>query len=487
MPTPGSGDEPAFDERTASVTGSATDQRERELKFDVPDGWRLPDPVNLAPAGGRCVTETVHLESAYFDTADQSLLHAGLTLRRRTGDIDAGWQLKVPDGDARIEIRLPLRGRGVPAELRDATLGLRARAVLSPTVTIATEREIHTLLDAEQVKLAEIVVDTVTATATREPAGVRQWREVEVELLAGDEKLLARVARWLRKRGAADATIGSKAARAMGRETAARPERGAVPTALRRYLDEQYEAIVRGDIALRRGTNVIHVTRVATRRYRSILRVFGPVLDPDAAPALDAELKWFAGELGVVRDCDVLRGHLDDAIAQLPADLADAVRDPITAALAAEREQALAALEIAMRSKRYFALLRELGRWREQLPLTGRARKAELAGFLGAAERAVRKRQAAEHRHPDRDDAVHRIRKAAKRARYVAELCTPALGAPARKAVRRSKDIQTVLGERQDFVTAAAFLRRVPTGDPTVAFTLGVLFERERRQAAATR
>lgn len=470
------------------MTGSATDQRERELKFDVPDDWHLPDPATLAPPGGSCVTETVRLESAYYDTAEQALLHAGLTLRRRTGDIDAGWQLKVPDGDARIEIRLPLGGRGVPAELRDATLGLRARAVLSPTVTIATEREIHTLLDAEKVKLAEIVVDSVTATATREPAGVRQWREVEVELLAGDEKLLAKAARWLRKRGATDASVGSKAARAMGHEPPVRTERGPVAAALRHYLDEQYEAIVRGDIALRRGTNVIHVTRVATRRYRSILRVFGPVLDADAATALDAELKWFAAVLGAVRDCDVLRGHLETSLAGLPPELAvDAVRAAISTALAAEREQAMAGLDAAMRSKRYFELLRALGRWHEQLPLSGKAKRAELASFLAAAERAVRKRQADEHRHPDRDDAVHRIRKAAKRARYVAELCTPALGAAAKKAFRRSKDIQTVLGERQDFVTAAAFLRRVPTDDPAVAFALGVLHERERVKAAATR
>ncbi|HEV7203841.1 MAG TPA: CYTH and CHAD domain-containing protein [Jatrophihabitans sp.] len=470
------------------MTASATDQRERELKFDVPDDWRLPDPAALAPDGGRCVTETVRLESAYFDTADQSLLHAGLTLRRRTGDIDAGWQLKVPDGDARIEIRLPLGGRGVPVELRDATLGVRGRAVLSPTVTIATEREIHTLLDAEDVKLAELVVDSVTATAAREPAGVRRWREVEVELLAGDEKLLARVARWLRKRGATDAAIASKAARAMGHEPPARDERGPVATVMRNYLDAQYEAILRGDIALRRGTNVVHVTRVATRRYRSILRVFGAVLDADAAAALDAELKWFAAVLGEVRDRDVLRGHLESSVAELPPELdREAVQAAVTTALAAERERAMAGLDAAMRSKRYFTLLRELGRWHAQLPLTGRARRADLAAFLAAAEKAVRKRQAAEHRHPDRDDAVHRIRKAAKRARYVGELCAPALGKPAERLVRRSKDIQTVLGERQDFVTAAAFLRRVPTSDPAVAFALGVLYARERTRAAETR
>ena len=51
---------------------------------------------------------TVHLESEYYDTADYDLKSHGVVLRRRTGDDDTGWQLKVPDIDGRIEVRTSL-------------------------------------------------------------------------------------------------------------------------------------------------------------------------------------------------------------------------------------------------------------------------------------------------------------------------------------------------------------------------------------------
>ena len=39
------------------------EQRERELKFDVPDDWALPDPAELAPTGGSATREVRQLEA----------------------------------------------------------------------------------------------------------------------------------------------------------------------------------------------------------------------------------------------------------------------------------------------------------------------------------------------------------------------------------------------------------------------------------------
>jgi hypothetical protein len=52
-------------------------------------------------------------------------------------------------------------------------------------------------------------------------------------------------------------------------------------------LGAQYAALIAGDLALRRGQDAIHDTRVATRRYRSVLRVFADLFDPDHATTLD--------------------------------------------------------------------------------------------------------------------------------------------------------------------------------------------------------
>ncbi len=465
------------------MTTTGTDeQSERELKFDIADDWELPDPARLAPPGGTVEREVVHLETTYFDTAARGLLHHRLTLRRRTGDIDAGWQLKVPDGDARLEIRAPLGGRGVPEELRTATLGVRARAALAPLATLITDREIHRLLDADGSTLAEIVVDSVTSTETLEFAVTRHWREVEVELQHGDEQLLARAAKWLAKQGATPSGSGSKLARALDVELVTERNASRLSGLIGRYLDRQYEALVRGDIDLRRGKNAIHAVRVAGRRYRSVLRIYGPLLDTDRAVALDAELKWYAGALGEVRDRHVLQRHLDAVLADLPPDLVvGAVSDRIDETLMAEQAQAEADLAALMRSRRYVDLLTELRDWQLDLPIrrdqpAGRAKR-----FVERAEKKARHRlRAADQRLDGTDEALHRARKAAKRARYAAELSRPELGSWAQSAAKRMKKTQRRLGEHQDGVVAAEFLRRLGTGGHDIGFTLGLLYERER-------
>ena len=465
------------------------DHRERELKFDVAADWQLPDPSGLTPPEGSVERATAHLQTTYFDTADRDLLRSRLTLRQRTGDVDAGWQLKVPAGEARTEIRLPLQGRGVPAELRAATHGVRAGAALNPLATLVTERDIHRLLDDDGTALAEIVVDAVTALEVRDVGVTRRWREVEVELVKGDERLLNQVARWLTKRGANPSPSSSKLARAVDVETSKPRDLTTLSGLVGSYLDAQADAIVRGDIELRRGGDVVHPTRVGTRRYRSVLRVLGGLFDPDRAAALDAELAWHAAGLGEVRDRQVLRAHLEGALAELPAELvAGPVTERIHSTLAAEEEEAATRLAARMRTKRYFALLAELRAWREQLPIVTDAPAEEVADYVAKAERRVRRRMKAVPSGDGRDEGLHRARKAAKRARYVAELARPELGKQAKSVKKRMKKTQGRLGLRQDCIVAAEFVRRVATaaaGAGEDGFIYGVLYERELARAAA--
>lgn len=475
----------------AATTPAATaeEQRERELKFDVRADWSLPDLSRLLPPGGSIEQQSVRLESTYYDTESRDLLRTGLTLRRRTGDTDEGWHLKVPDGDARLEIRLPLGGRGVPAQLRDATTGLRGRAALRPIATLRTEREIHRLLTADGTPLAEVVVDAVSAAQLLEFGVTRSWREVEVELqVAGDEDLLARAARRLIKSGAERSASGSKLGRAL--DTPVPPARDLTRLAglVGHYLDIQYAAVVGSDIALRRGHNAVHPMRLAVRRYRSVLRDLAPPLDPERAVALEAELTWLGGLLGAVRDRQVLRGHLAAAFAELPPELAAGpTAAEVDAVLGDEQATAETALTAAMRGARYVRLLAELRDWRYQLPVADAEPAVAVEAVLGRARRRVARRggQVPAAVGADRDDAVHRVRKAAKRARYLAELAEPELGRRARRVIIDLTRRQDELGARQDRVIAAAFLRDLATGAgrPALAggaFALGVLYERER-------
>jgi len=84
--------------RMGCTTGT---HREREDKFDVESRFALPELSALLSEGGHIVRQWVDLHSTYCDTDDQRLLVGQMTLRRREGDTDTGWQLKLPNGRAR--------------------------------------------------------------------------------------------------------------------------------------------------------------------------------------------------------------------------------------------------------------------------------------------------------------------------------------------------------------------------------------------------
>lgn len=465
----------------------ASTQREREEKFEIADEVDVPDLVTLLPTGGRLERDTVRLHSTYYDTADGALLRLRMTLRRREGDTDTGWHLKVPAGEARTEVHVPLDGADLPAELRELVAGAAGDAPLVTVATIVTERRRQRLLVADGALLLELADDRVAASRPDSPPTT--WRELEVELGdAGSEKLLARAADLLRGAGASPAAAPSKLARALGRQA---PERRA--GALQRYIDQQVDALVAGDVALRRGENPVHATRVGTRRLRSTLRIFGACFDPAAATALDGELAWYAGLLGEVRDREVLRERFAAAVADLPAELVlGPVGEHLDTTLAAEQQAARDALLAEMSGERYRALLATLATWSAGPPLTETGQQGDPV-LRRSAETATRKadtrlRQAL--RNGSDDEQLHRARKAAKRARYASELAAPVVGRKqATKAVKRYTRVQKVLGDQHDSVVAAEVLRRL-AAEPAVGpcgFTFGVLHAREIAAAAAGR
>lgn len=449
------------------------EHRERELKFDVPGDWSLPDLAEAVPHT-TARTDTVHLESTYFDTDHLDLLRAGVSLRWRRGGAagtDTGWQLKVPAGIARTEITLPLDDEHtVPAQLLDATYGARGGRELRQVAVLRTERFRHHVVARDGRELVEVAVDEVTATATGESAS--RWREVEAEIVDGSESDLQRVAEQLTRAGATPAGSASKVARALGK-TPPRRDPTTAAGLVAQYLDTQTRALVAGDVALRRGGDAVHKTRVAARRYRSVVRVFGSLFDGAERRRLDDELAWYAAALGEVRDRQVLRKHLDAELAALAPELVGGdVARRVHAVLDAEQAAATAALGELMATDRYLTLLADL---QNAVPV-GPGEARTLKKYVNKARRKVRKRIEAVPAGEGRDEALHRLRKAAKRARYAAELAEPALGKPARRLAKQFKKLQTVLGDRQDQVVAAAFLRRVAPAD--ASFTLGVLYER---------
>ena len=380
------------------MTGVVSEHRERGNRYDTASDYVLPDLTDLVLDGGRAERATVRLDSVYFDTERHDLLAHGVTLRCRTGQADTGWQLEVPAGEARSEIRVHPTGSHttVPKELAVLLAGVRRGTALRHVVTVRTDRSTLRVLDADDRLVVEVADDTVDAVAPgRRAATVSRWREIEAELgPAGGEELLAVIDARLTRSGARPSASPNKVARALGVPTDDVAVHWPGRTAgdlIGAYLAEQDDALIGGDLTLRRGLGGIHPTRVATRRLPSTLRVFAGCFDPGRAQAFDAELAWYTGLLGEVRDREVQRARFAAAIAELPGEL---VFGPVAARaeqqLLTEQVQRQKTLDSAMNSKRYFALLQESRRWASDPPFTATA--TERPATLRAAVRAAGKK-----------------------------------------------------------------------------------------------
>lgn len=468
------------------------EQREREDKYDASTDFVVP---SLSVAAAVAVeSATYRLDATYYDTSAGHLRRRRITVRRRRGGYDAGWHVKLPAGEARTEIRIDSRASGVPREISDLLLGQGMGHQLSPVAKISTTRTSHRLFDGQQRLLAEVADDVVRASRLSEPDVVDQWREVEVELgPAGGEALLSELGQRLVDAGATASASPSKLTRVMGpMPTRVRPRRlgGLVDD----YLQVQYDAILDGDLGLRREENLVHPTRVAIRRLRSTIRVFGDLFDADQTARLDSELVWYAGVLGAVRDLDILQTRLAHLVSELPGDVVPAsLPQELQAHLATQRAAAAASLDAALHSRRYRRLLMLLDRWREAPAFTDAAMQkgAGARRYLDAARKKLRKRLRAASVPGAPDELLHRARKAGKRLRYAAELAEPALGARATKTIAKAKELQTLLGEHQDAVMGAALLKQLGAVDGAsagpVTFAYGTMLAREWQYADETR
>lgn len=237
--------------------------------------------------------------------------------------------------------------------------------------------------------------------------------------------------------------------------------------------------------------------RVASRRLRSALRTYRPLLDAGATDPVRDELRWLANLLGVVRDAQVLQRRLTDLATDLAGEPGiGTVRRRVDLELCARRDSACAELAAALDSDRYQRLVHRLRAVAADPPTTpaatGRAIRAlpdlvrTAAVRVDVRARAVRRAGTSR----ERNASLHEVRKAAKRARYAAEAATPVLGKPARRVAARMRQVQAVLGEHQDSVVAGSLLRELSSaarvaGEDYVGYSR--LRGEERRRARAAR
>ncbi|MEE6260874.1 CYTH and CHAD domain-containing protein [Plantactinospora sonchi] len=487
---------------------------EEERKYDVPPEFVLPDLAGVAPPGGRVVAPPpVTLTATYLDTADLRLARAGVSLRHRRGD-DLPWTVKLPtDGPGvRHEISRSGRAKTPPDELVTLVTSVTRGAELRPAAVVRTLRRTYEVRDDADRLLAEVADDAVSVLDGKRIRST--FREIEVERKEGDRELLDRLEAVLTGAGARTGEFVPKHVRALGAaataapdlvapgELSARPTAGeVVVAAIRRSVDRilTHDPLVRLRAPVGRNDTAVHQMRVGCRRLRSDLRTFGPLVRKDWARPLRDELRWLAGVLGQARDLEVLRERLRRTASADPVSPVDAAAvDRIDRVLADRHATALAAVDEALRSPRYLALVEALVDATRQPQLTARAERPAATVLPRLVARPW-------HRLTDGDDTVdgaeeldptapderwHAVRINGKRARYALDAVAGVLGGDATKLARALAKVQELLGEHQDAAVAAETwlsIARLDPGDHSLAVTAGRLVERERASVRAAR
>jgi CHAD domain-containing protein len=449
------------------------DNVERELKLVPGEGFKLP------PLGTELPPKT--FTSTYFDTPDLRLAPRGVTFRHRVEDGAGLWQLKLPREASRIELEVLGPPARPPSQLLDLLVAYLRGRELVPVARLRTRRK-RRLADG-----AEIVDDSVAVLDGQRVTS--RFRELEIELIDGDEASLERLEKALLEAGAEQGAFRPKLFRALELASpveAPEPAAGAPPVeVLRAALAEQYERLLAHDPGTRLGDDPehLHQLRVATRRARAFLRAARPLLDPDWASELRDELGWLGSTLGPARDLDVLLEHVRGEIEALGG--ADELGG-LVETLEREHEKARRAAVAALSEDRYLALLDRLENLDPKLAPDATATLGELwRDEFRRTRRTFKKLDS-----KSRDDELHAARIKVKRARYAAELAGKELGRRGERFVDAAKELQDVLGEHQDAVVAAARVAAWTAGDPAreaareAAAAPLMERERERREDA---
>ncbi len=482
------------------MTSRRYDETERSYEADT--ATTLPG-FAVGPVASVEGPVTHDLTAVYHDTDDLRLVRAGMTLRRREGGDDAGWHLKLPaPGGSRVEVHRALgRSASTPVSVRRLVQSVTRGAKLAPVVELVTRREEHRLAGSDGALLALVADDWVQATVLPEgEAPPLAWREVEVELVDGGPEVLAAVDKVLRKSGLRVAAQQSKLRRALTEghrlddEAAGKP--GSAGEQLRGYLVAQRSALLANDVLVRDGDPAgVHRLRVAARRLRAAMAAYRPLLDRQQSEPLEVELRWLGRELADARDLQVvderLNGLLDDeadVVAVGPA------RRLVRQVLRARRRDAASKVTAALDSERYRALQDALDAF-TAAPCNRRADRSASKQLPRRVRKVYRRLEnrvvaVAAASGDDRDEALHQVRKAAKRLRYACEVAEPSVGKPARRLRRRAKQLQSTLGRFQDTLVLRGWLQdlaREPGASSSAVFVLGRLHAREEAEAAPLR
>lgn len=429
------------------------------------------------------------LRSVYYDTQDQRLRRAGLTLRvRRKGrtfvqtiksetQITQGLSTPI-EIEARVRNLAPDLAKIGDPDRRSAMASLIGDAPLIALFETNVLRTTRRLLRGETE--LELALDDGEIRAGERCAPIL---EAELELKAGAGADMVSAARALFEAHPFHLAGAAKSARGYALLAAGPEPEAAGPAAIRlceaktscldaltAILGHACAQIVAArDVALATDEpEGAHQIRVGLRRLRTALRAFRP-LTGEAGQILAEQAGDLARIVGRQRDADVL---LDEICAPLAREAGEAggfaaLQDVLARHRAAMREEARQALDGPV--WRGFAL--ELALWPMGLPQDP-ALEAPLGAFASEALARAWKKAARCARSMKTLDVAerHELRKALKKLRYTAEffegLFPQARVKPFMKRLRRLQDDFGYLNDAANAAQLVALVRAEEGADP---------------------
>ena len=440
------------------------------------------------------------LRNTYFDTPDLLLKGHGMELRVRRvgrlavqtlkadGQVASGlhqrqeWETRVAGPQPDLA---PLRALVGAGSTWEKVLRLPGLAQGLAPIFDSEIRRTAWMLRLPQGAVVELVLDQ---GELRQGDARAPISEVELELKAGDTGVLFKLALQLQQQLPLRIGNLSKAARGYALQTPlAVLAVKARPVALDAAMTvEQGFRVIAGNCLAQMQDNeagvlqgsdpeAIHQMRVGLRRLRSALRLFSPWIP--FPPALQQELAWLGAELGTARDADVLAdSSLSKVIDACPQALGLLPLRQAASALAEQRRQQAA---MAVASVRYSRLMLGLvgwlqaSAWHESLDDPARAAlgcplpKRATQILLRCHEKLLKRGKRLAHGTAEQR---HRIRIAAKKARYATEFFLSLHSAPrAKRYIKCLASLLDALGGLNDAAVADRLLREIEDLHPDLA------------------
>lgn len=471
----------------------------------------LDDAVTTLEAAGYELSPPHTVTSSTFDTVDRRLEAAGLNFEfvdaprphhRLTspGSLPALVETPRPVRFATDLPPGPLRAR--VAAVTDVR-ALLATAVVHSAVTVATRRDRRGRIVA-----TAVIYDRPTASRPDDgrAAGtvLAPWL-VEVSDVANQPDPADDTVAALRAVGCSDSDHLVALARAFVATGAPAPlpslsdgvdATRSAAVAYRQVLANLDRAIdANWDATLAQvDTEFLHDLRVAIRRTRSVLTEGKGIIDDATRDRFRSEFKWLADATSRPRDLDVYAIEWSGYVAPLGGETATHL-EPVLAHLQRHRRRAHTQLGRTMRSSRAATLRHDWTAWLTadvDAPAEPRVGDVVAHRIQRAQRQVVDAGRAITPATPG--EALHELRKDAKRLRYLIECFAGVLASKRRKTfVGLLKDLQDNLGRHQDAEVHADELQRVArelhSADigPDTLVALGQLREQLDRTRIETR